>query len=248
MYTLKKTIQKFASRLGYDVRRTPSLETTPALGVSPFSDMKQFVPTSARPLILDVGANLGQSVDRFKEAFPSSVIHSFEPSPETFQKLSRNIAGQKGVQPWNCAVGASVGKQVFAENTNADMSSFLELSTTGWGEVAKESTVEVTTIDRFLEDQGIAYVDVLKSDTQGYELEVFKGAEQAMRNQKIGLIYFEFIFSEMYKNLPPFDEVFRHLTDRNFSLVSIYDVIYQNRLAGWCDALFVNKEYCEKSA
>ena len=229
------------SKLGYEVRRTVSL------GANPFSDMKQFVPAGAGPLILDVGAHVGQSVQRFKKVFPASVIHSFEPSPETFQELSRNVAGKQGVFPWNFALGASVGQQTFPENTESDMSSFLELSTTGWGEVTKESLVEVITVDRFLEDQNIAYVDILKSDTQGYELEVFKGAEQAMRNKQIGLVYFEFIFSDMYKGLPAFDEVYRYLIDRDFSLVSIYEFHYQKRLAGWCDALFVNKDYYSKS-
>ena len=60
-----------------------------------------------------------------------------------------------------------------------------------------------------VDDRQQALVDILKSDTQGYDFEVFKGAQQAMRDNRIGLLYFEFIFSDMYKNLPPFDEVFR---------------------------------------
>jgi hypothetical protein len=86
-------------------------------------------------------------------------------------------------------------------------------------------------------------VDILKSDTQGYEFEVFKGAEQAMRRNRIGLLYFEFIFSDMYQGLARFDEVFGHLADRGFLLVSIYDINHQNNLASWIDALFVNREY-----
>ena len=241
MHGLRTTLQTWAFKLGYYVRRTTSL------GVSPLSDMKRFVPADAAPLILDVGANVGQSVARFKQAFPSSIIHSFEPGPDTFQKLSQNVSGRNGVSAWNFAVGSTVCRQMFPENTNSDMSSFLELSTTGWGEVTKESMVEVTTIDRFLGDHQIANVDILKSDTQGYELEVFKGAETALRNNQIGLVYFEFIFSDMYKRLPSFDEVFRYLIDRDFSLVSIYELHYQNRLAGWCDALFVNKRYRAKT-
>ena len=64
-----------------------------------------------------------------------------------------------------------------------------------------------------------------------------------MRRHAVGLLYFEFIFSEMYQNLPRFDEVFRHLTDRNFRMVSIYEMRHQNNLASWADALFVNQEY-----
>lgn len=127
------------------------------------------------------------------------------------------------------------------------MSSFLELSTTGWGEVKKRAAVNVITVDHFLAEQSIAAVDILKSDTQGYELEVFKGAEEAMRTNRIGLIYFEFIFSDMYRGLPGFDEVFRHLTDRGFLFVSIYDIHSQRQLADWADVLFVNREYYRRS-
>ena len=127
------------------------------------------------------------------------------------------------------------------------MSSFLELGKAGWGEVKQERTVNVTTVDRFATDQSIAKIDILKSDTQGYELEVFRGAEETMRQNRIGLIYFEFIFAEMYRNLPPFEEVYRHLVDRDFLLVAIYNFHRQNDLASWADVLFVNREYYQRS-
>ena len=234
---IKETIRSLAARLGYDVRNRASL------GISPFADMRRCVPAGKDPLIMDIGANVGQTVARFRKAFPSATIHSFEPGTDTFQTLSQNVATDERVSAWNCAVGASAGKQTFQENTNPDMSSFLSLSSTGWGEVNRQSLVEVTTVDAFLEENRISHVDILKSDTQGYELEMFKGAEQAMRGNRIGLVYFEFIFSDMYKHLPGFDEVFRHLVDRNFSLVALYDFHYQNRLASFADVLFVNREY-----
>jgi FkbM family methyltransferase len=240
MNALKESIRTLVSILGYNVRNTASI------GVCPFSDMKRFVPTNPNPLILDIGANVGQSMNRFKRTFPSSTIHSFEPSPETFRKLSQNVSTQKDVVIWNCGVGASVCRQVFLENTNSDMSSFLGMSTTGWGQVKRKTVVDVTTVDHFLEAHHIAHVNILKSDTQGYDFEVFKGAERTIRENRIGLIYFEFIFSDMYKNLPSFDEVFRHLIDRNFSLVSIYNFHHQKRLASWADVLFVNREYYAK--
>jgi hypothetical protein len=86
-------------------------------------------------------------------------------------------------------------------------------------------------------------VDILKSDTQGYDYEVLRGAEETIQASKIGLIYFEFTFSDMYETLPPFDRVFRHLIDRNFALVSMYDFHHQNELASFADMLFVNRDY-----
>ena len=218
------------------------------VGRSALADMKRLVPAKEPTIILDVGANTGQSVKRFRRFFPASIIHSFEPSQRIFNQLKLNLAGQRDVYAWNVGVGSSVGKQTFLENVYSDMSSFLELSETGWGEIEEKNTVEVTTVDAFLASQQIESVDILKSDTQGYDFEVIKGTEQSMRENRIGLIYFEFIFSEMYKNLPRFDEVFRHLTDRNYVMVSIYEMRHQNNLASWADALFVNREYYRRKA
>jgi hypothetical protein len=103
-------------------------------------------------------------------------------------------------------------------------------------------------VDRFLAEHDTPSVDILKSDTQGYDLQVFKGAEEAMRENRIGLIYTELIFSDMYSGIPPFDEVYRHLVDRGFRLVSIYHFEHQNDLAGWADALFFNPRYRRRAA
>ncbi len=233
----KEAIRWFAAKLGYDVRSAASL------GVSPFLDMQKLVSPQSPPVILDVGANEGQSIARFKKTFPSSVIHSFEPGRAAFQRLSEQAQAYTGVHLWNCAVGAAPGEQVLFENTNTDMNSFLPLSSAGWGQVKGESLVKMTTIDDFLKTNGIQRVDILKSDTQGYDYEVLKGAEETIRANKIGLIYFEFIFSDMYETLPPFDRVFRHLIDRNFALVSMYDFHHQNELASFADILFVNRDY-----
>ena len=234
-------------RLGTDFSRRVLRRPLPEVGQSALADMQRFVPAGVRPLILDVGANTGQSVKRFRRAFPASIIHSFEPSQRIFDQLKTKLTEYDDAFAWNCALGASVGKQTFLENVHSDMSSFLELSQTGWGKIVKESTVEVTTVDQFLADHQLGRVDILKSDTQGYDFEVIKGAEQTMRRNGVGLLYFEFIFSEMYKNLPRFDEVFRHLTDRNFLLVSIYEMRHQNNVASWADALFVNREYAKNA-
>ena len=38
-------------------------------------------------LIFDIGANIGQSIDRFQSIFPKSKIYSFEPTPNLFENL-----------------------------------------------------------------------------------------------------------------------------------------------------------------
>jgi FkbM family methyltransferase len=244
MRLFRSAVQMFASKLGYNLSR----KNADTLGENAFDDMKRFVPQNKPPLILDIGANVGQSSLRLNWTFPKASIHAFEPSPTTFQTLQTNFAKSDRVKPWNLAMGETPGALTFQENECPDMSSFLDLGAAGWGKIIKETKVPVTTVDQFLAEQQIPFVDVLKSDTQGFDLQVFKGAEQAMRANRIGMVYCEFTFVELYQGMPSFQSVFQHLIERNFLLVAIYDVHHKNRHAGWCDMLFVNKEYHAKSA
>lgn len=239
---IKKAIRRVLRRTGLDIVRLRKDQ----LGVNPFTDMQHFLKAQNSPVIFDVGANVGQSVDAFRDSLPGSCIHSFEPSPSTYEQLKTHCENTPGVKTWNFGVGSSDTTLKFTENEDSVMSSFLLPSTFSWGKVIKSTDVRVVTLDSFARDQNIEFIHVLKSDTQGYDFEVFKGASQLMAENRIGLIYFEFIFSEMYKDLPSFDEVFRYLSDRNFALVAFYEQNFQKELVSWTDALFVNRDFNRK--
>lgn len=48
------------------------------------------------------------------------------------------------------------------------------------------------TLDRYCETADIAYIDFMKVDVEGHELEVFKGAMTLLRQKRIGMIQFEY--------------------------------------------------------
>ena len=236
---MKRFVRDLLRKAGWDVRRYQLGK----LGRDPWQDLRHLLRGVRRPLIFDVGANIGQSVDAFRKSFPDSFVHSFEPSPGTYARLIEHCKGMNGVRTWNCGVGSSPTNLPFLENSHSFMSSFLAPGEGCWGRIEKTTDVEVVTLDSFAGEQGIAFIHVLKSDTQGYDFEVFRGAEHLMNEGRIGLIYFEFIFSKMYQNLPTFHEVFRFLSDHNFSLVSFYEPHFQQDLLSWTDVLFVNNEF-----
>jgi hypothetical protein len=71
-------IKKLPRLLGYDIRRY----------INPF-EVQQELIGKTNPVIFDVGAHLGLVTKLYRELFPSALIHSFEPSPESFQKLKK---------------------------------------------------------------------------------------------------------------------------------------------------------------
>jgi len=244
MKLLKEAIRTLVRRSGFDiVRARKGSIGKDTIGVDPFIDMQRFIKGQKQPVIFDVGANVGQSVDRFIRAFPVSSIHSFEPSPSTYKKLRKHCEKIPGVRTWNYGVGSCNRTLVFQENIHSEMSSFLAPSKACWGHIVKVTDVQVITLDSFAREQNIEFIHILKSDTQGYDFEVFKGARRLMSENRIGTIYFEFTFSDMYKDLPSFYDVFRYLSENNFDLVTFYEPHFQEELVSWTDALFINRDY-----
>jgi FkbM family methyltransferase len=203
--------------------------------------MERFVADGPATTIFDVGANVGQSIERFRLHYPRAHIHSFEPSPATYRELEARAKSRTNVTTWNFAFGAAPGRSVLQENKHTVMSSMLDLGQRGWGQVEKQTEVELRTIDDFCQSQGISQVDILKSDTQGYDLEVLRGAEHVMRENRIGVVMCEVNFVEFYRDAASFDAIFRFLLDRNFVLVALYPIHYGRNVAAWTDALFANK-------
>jgi FkbM family methyltransferase len=194
------------------------------------------VPLS--PIIFDIGANIGQSVRRFRRYFNDSVIHSFEPGEEAFQALTKNTLGLDRVHISNRALGAACTTRTFVENELSDMSSLFEPGESAWGSIVRRRKVELDTVDDYCNRNGIERIDILKSDTQGYDLEVLRGARQCLKDQRVELIYLELTFSKMYKGAPRFDEIYAFLADHGMVLVSFYDMYYQGDFLSWTDALF----------
>ena len=74
-----------------------------------------FDPETATPLIIDGGANIGMAVVYFKKHFPQARILAFEPSPEAFHLLARNVAANnlRGVELHNVALAPEAGELPF---------------------------------------------------------------------------------------------------------------------------------------
>ena len=52
-------------------------------------DYQKYFGAHKKVLILDIGANKGQSINRFRSIFKNSTIHSFEPDPVSFDIMKK---------------------------------------------------------------------------------------------------------------------------------------------------------------
>lgn len=241
MNFLKRTTKSLLQKFGYDI---VTYDPNPQkYGIDNFEDLKFFLNGISHPTFFDIGANKGQSIIKMKHHFSDCKIFSFEPSPQVFKELLQNSGNYQDVSTHNCGIGSTNSELVFFENSKSEMSSFLKQGPSSWGESAGEIKVPVTTIDSFCAQNNISSVDYIKSDTQGFEMQVLLGAKELMSQNRIKLIYFEIIFTDMYENMTSFDKVFKYMIDNNFSLVTFYKPNFRGNVVSWNDALFINNEY-----
>ena len=168
-------------------------------GISPFVDMMRLNTVWGRSLdvIFDVGANVGQFAREVRHELPAATIYSFEPHPQSFEKLSQAVAG--GLNHPQClALSDRIGNVTFYEYGSEGEGSLINSLVPNarfpvrFGYQSQAITVQSTTLDHFCASHDIGRLDFLKIDVEGAELSVLKGGAGMLRRGKIMAIYFEF--------------------------------------------------------
>lgn len=235
---MKKAIKSIFKNFGFKVTK---ISKNPLLNDNYLEAITEKIGVD--PILFDVGANQGQSVKSFQSACPSSQIHSFEPSKICFEVLKNNFPNSKNLKLNNKAVGSEKGSLKFNEYSWSALNSLLKRSFTK-SEIIDNYLVDVITIDDYCEENKIVKINVLKTDTEGYELEVLKGAEKMMNENSIQFIYCEIFFYENYIDQSSFGDIYNYLLHKGFSLVRFYTFEYTDEgLANRTDALFVNRNF-----
>lgn len=195
--------------------------------------------------LFDVGANHGQTITKFKKYFPESIIHSFEPSKLCFETLKQVHSNTNGVTINNKALGKEIGSLEFNEYAWSSLNSLLKRSFTN-SKIIDNYHVDIISIDDYCRENKIDKINLLKTDTEGFELNVLRGAEQMMDKNKIQFVYTEIFFYENYVGQSSFGDIYNFLLSKGFSLVRFYTFEYTDKgYASRTDGLFVNSNYKE---
>src|ERR1700693_617976 len=163
---IKTLIKRICLSMGYEIARISD-----DFGQNAYRDMRKLAKASARFVVIDAGANVGQSIVEFRSHFDQPVIHAFEPG-FAFSELRRRSSGIPDLYLNNLALGSKTGEMDFIANEFSPMSSLLAPSFDCWGSIKETHKVTVKTLDDYCTEQGITNIDILKSDTQGFDLEV----------------------------------------------------------------------------
>ena len=159
--------------------------------------------------IFDVGANVGQSVGEFREAYPAARVFAFEPVKASFDELAASVEGDENVRALHLGLSRSPGELVMTANGTSTGNRVL-LPTERRAEV---ETVGMTSGDDFCTEEGIDDVGFLKIDAEGHDVEILVGFSGMLRERRVEYVQVECSFSP----LNTYHVTFAQLSDFMFS-------------------------------
>ena len=173
-------------------------------------------------VVLDVGANDGDYGREIRDRGYKGLIVSFEPNPDVYQRLVRSTSGDANWLTYPYGLGSQDGTASLRIAENDTMSSFNELTEFGLctgAKLTKTEHVKILTIDTFLrEHPELDRRIYLKIDTQGFEMEVLKGAVGHL--DRITAVQAELALVHSYRNESDWLDVILWMRSNNFEVAT----------------------------
>ena len=204
-------------------------------------DLNNLIATKT-PVVLDVGANVGQSIKAFREIWPDSRVISFEPDPRLAKRLRKNWDGIPGITIVEGAVSDRDSRQVLFQYTDPVHNSLFNQDDRSWfqAEVTSSVDVECFTLDNYCSQHSIAHVDLLKADVQGAEFEVIQGASGLLQSRLIDYVVLELTFGDLYDGAARPHKILELMESHGYVLTATYvasEQIQDTRLQ-WTNSLW----------
>ena len=201
-------------------------------------------------VLIDVGAYKGTYTDLIINNFNTKKVLMFEPHSSTYSFLKKKYKNKNNFLIFNKAVSNKKSTLMFNFNKHDLTSSLSKLDvnnnylkikaklfgTTSAGMIIKKKKLKTTTLLSTLNNKKIKFIDLLKIDTEGHELQVLEG----MRNKisKVKGILIEFHNDEIYVSYEP-KKIHSFLLSNNFKLIKKIKFPFTT----WEDRFYINKKF-----
>ena len=226
---MKKFIHKLISLFGYKITKLDSFYRATS------SDyvVRNLFNKNFQLIIFDIGANIGQSAQKYSSLYKNATIFSFEPSLKEYEIMkTRDI---KNFKPFNIGFSNKKTQENLFLNKISATNSLLPLSEKAgkvWPNIELKNIETITcnfdTLDNFCNDMNIKIIDFMKIDTQGSEYLVLDGAKELLSKKVIRNIQLEVILGDTYKGQKTIGYYMNLLENYGYKLKAISDITISN--------------------
>jgi FkbM family methyltransferase len=203
--------------------------------------------------IIDIGSHKGETIDLFLKNFNVGEIFAFEPNIKLFKFLKKKHYDFKKIRLFNFGVGMNEG--------NLDLNIMIDSASSTFNSINLESNyykrkkniitflsdknnllenkqqISIVTLSKFISDNKINKVDILKIDTEGFEFNILKGIN-SIDFEKFKYIYFEHHYDLMINKGYNFSDINNLLIKQNFKrkfkikmkFRKSFEYIYENKI------------------
>ena len=98
--------------------------------------------------------------------------------------------------------------------------------------------MEVTRLNSWLKKRQLEKIDILKIDTQGFDLEVLRGASAAFDARIIEMVLIEVNLLSFYNGQGTFGDIAQFMKDNEYGLLTLYEIARVHSCIGWATACF----------
>jgi FkbM family methyltransferase len=209
------------------------LDTTEEANIARHAELLRRLEVE-EPVIHDVGANSGAVTRAYLQQVPSATVHLFEPNPTLSDVLGESHDRRVTVYP--IALGSVVGSTRFHIYADDTVSSVLEVDdrlaqSSANYDIARVIEVPMTTLDALCmgDAPSVPLPNLLKVDTQGFDLEVLRGASGVLSSRPPALIHIEMTVATQYEGQPSFHEVWGFLASHGYRLYDFERLVHTSR-------------------
>lgn len=175
-------------------------------------------------VVFDVGANVGQTAIKFYNEYHNAKIFSFEPVSNTFRQLEENTTSYSRINCNKLALGNREGTvDIRIYDQSKSVLNSLNAEAMKYATEKVETIVE-TTGDKFCETNNVTEIDLLKIDTEGYEIQVLEGFEKMLSTSRIKALYCEVGFSPENKRNTFIGDLISFLSTKGYRFYGLYEV------------------------
>ena len=169
--------------------------------------------------------------------------HSQQLFKRSKQTLKANVKHLGGIQIHPFGFGNSEEVIRAPEKKNSDMNTVVEGN---WRNNPNQFVdVQIETIDRFILESKINRVDFLKIDTEGFEIQVLEGAENALKDGLFSFIQVEVGMNNKNSYHTDFESVKKKLERFNYYLFKVYNQVHEwptkKKFLRRCDLVFIHE-------